>query len=232
MHLFDIRAHTWTARACSGRVPAPKAVEAFTAHEGSVYAVTADRSCDCLQVRGHSGCLELTPGLQSAVALGQSAKCVRCGSSARCQRGVGPVVRGTLQVFKLDTATFIWSLLSASGPAPSSRQQFAAATFQGLWIISGGVLAGTQFVVGGIYSFDFRTATWGVVAAGLQDGDVDLTKRACHTAAVLGGKLYTTGAHAYLALILRCGQQAGCAARCISCMLCIAPTQTEHVAAR
>lgn len=44
-----------------------------------------------------------------------------------------------------------------------------------------------------MYSYDFESSSWSAVAEALQREDVDLTKRACHTAAVLGGKLYTTG---------------------------------------
>jgi hypothetical protein len=48
-------------------------------------------------------------------------------------------------------------------------------------------------VLGGMYAFSFSTAAWSVVVEALPHEGDDLTKRACHTAAVLGSKLYTTG---------------------------------------
>ncbi len=90
IYLFNLETHSWTMRACSGRVPDTKAVEAMATHEGSIYVITADKTSECVQV------------------------------------------------YRLDSSSFVWSLVDSTGAAPTNRQQFAAASYEDQWIISGG----------------------------------------------------------------------------------------------
>ncbi len=76
----------WRSRACSGQVPDSKCVEGMVGYEGSIYAVAAEKTAECLQV-GAPAATAAPPALlaRPACAPGPAAsKMLGCPGPSAC----------------------------------------------------------------------------------------------------------------------------------------------------
>jgi hypothetical protein len=78
-------------------------------------------------MRACSGRVSDTKAVEAMAAHGDSIYVITADKAVEC-----------VQVYRLDTSSFVWDLVSTTGAAPTNRQQFAAASYEDQWIISGG----------------------------------------------------------------------------------------------